>query len=841
MATVNATGLVSGVSSGTTVITYTNTNGCQDTKTITINALPVISGTASVCIGSSTSLVGTGTPATVNPWVSSNTAIATVSTTGVVNGLALGTAIITYTDANGCQDTETITVNPLPTLVGTPSACVNQTTTLTASNAPATSLPWTSSNTAIATVSTVGVVSGIAAGTATITYTDVNGCQATQLVTITVLPVISGVTSTCANGTTQLSATTSPATVNPWTSSSTAIATVNNTGLVTAVSPGTTTITYTNTNGCIDTEIVTIQPLPIISGNLSVCIANTIQLLASTPAAVTNPWTSSNTALATISNTGLVTGVATGTVTITYTDSKGCVDTEIITVKTQPNATIALLSPSPVCAGATAPNVSVSGTPNATVTYSVNGANATIVIPASGTVALPTVSLTANTTYLLVSVTDACTKTLSQSVNVVVTPAPSASISYPKASFCESEGLQNVTRTGTTSGTYSANNAGLSINTTTGAIIPSASTIGNYIVTYTIAPSGGCPVYTTQTGVEIKAGPTAVIRYSTSYFCKSDLANASVTQTGTAGGTYSALPTGLSINATSGAITPSTSLANNYVVNYTIAAASGCPAYSTTTAVIIENIPVFTLPQDGFVCVDPQTNLVTNTYTLNTGLSSPAYSFQWYTISPSGVENTIVGATLSSYVVNNYVLNQSYGVLVTDAKGCFRKLSAPISKSSPPNTITAITSTYFTEIQTVTVNALPSGDYEYQIDNGGYQDGNVFQNVAPGNHVVEVRDRKQCGTLAIDVLIIDYPKFFTPNGDGFNDTWNISSLNNQPNAKINIFDRLGKLIKQIVPNGNGWNGTFNGVDLPATDYWFSLQYAEDNVNKEFKSHFALKR
>ena len=301
------------------------------------------------------------------------------------------------------------------------------------------------------------------------------------------------------------------------------------------------------------------------------------------------------------------------------------------------------------------------------------------------------------------------------------------------------------------------------------------------------------------------------------------------------------MPTGLIINTTTGEITPNSSNPNTYTIKYTIAAASGCSEYSITTTVTIENVPQFVLPQNGFVCVDPQTNLVTNTYTLNTGLSSTAYTFQWYTVSTTGVQSDIAGATLSTYEVNTYVLNQLYGVLVTDTKGCFRKENAPITKSSQPNTITAITSTYFADIQTVTVNASPNGDYEYQIDNGGYQDNNIFQNVAPGNHMIEVRDRKQCGVLTIDVFIIDYPHFFTPNGDGFNDTWNISSLNNQPNAKINIFDRLGKLIKQIVPAGNGWNGTFNGIDLPATDYWFTIQYTEDNINKEFKSHFALKR
>jgi gliding motility-associated-like protein len=278
-------------------------------------------------------------------------------------------------------------------------------------------------------------------------------------------------------------------------------------------------------------------------------------------------------------------------------------------------------------------------------------------------------------------------------------------------------------------------------------------------------------------------------------------------------------------------------------VSYTIAAISGCPQYDTKTTVRIEGIPSLSLPQDGFVCVDAQTSAVTNTYTININglLPLETYTYQWYTISPSNVEVNINLAIQSSYEVMTYVAGQQYGVLVTDSKGCFVKIKAPVIKSSAPKTIETITSTYFAELQTVSVIATPAGDYEYQIDNSDYQDSNVFNNVGPGNHIVTVRDRKLCGVLPQSVFIVDYPKFFTPNGDGVHDTWNISSLSSQPNAKIYIFDRLGKLVKQILPSGAGWNGTFNGEALPATDYWFTIEYEEQTVTKQYKAHFALKR
>jgi gliding motility-associated-like protein len=93
-----------------------------------------------------------------------------------------------------------------------------------------------------------------------------------------------------------------------------------------------------------------------------------------------------------------------------------------------------------------------------------------------------------------------------------------------------------------------------------------------------------------------------------------------------------------------------------------------------------------------------------------------------------------------------------------------------------------------------------------------------------------------------NVQVIDYPRYFTPNGDGFHDKWNVTGLFNYANTtKIYIFDRLGKLIKQISAAGDGWDGTYNGQLLPATDYWFTVDYPEQGTMKQFKAHFSLKR
>ena len=91
------------------------------------------------------------------------------------------------------------------------------------------------------------------------------------------------------------------------------------------------------------------------------------------------------------------------------------------------------------------------------------------------------------------------------------------------------------------------------------------------------------------------------------------------------------------------------------------------------------------------------------------------------------------------------------------------------------------------------------------------------------------------------VQTTDYPHFFTPNGDDINDNWNIVGLQYDNTAKIYIFDRQGKLIKQISPQSKGWDGTYNGNLMPSTDYWFTVDYSEDKAYKQFKAHFSLKR
>ena len=137
-----------------------------------------------------------------------------------------------------------------------------------------------------------------------------------------------------------------------------------------------------------------------------------------------------------------------------------------------------------------------------------------------------------------------------------------------------------------------------------------------------------------------------------------------------------------------------------------------------------------------------------------------------------------------------------------------------------------------------------SGTYEYQLDGGDWQSDPVFEYVIGcQEHTVSVRDAFGCSTTPeTNVMIMEFPKFFTPNGDGYNDNWTINCLWDDPSALVSIFDRFGKLLHQFKPSQSVWNGTFNGESLSGTDYWFVVNYLKSNgIESQFRSHFSLRR
>ncbi|NJM79146.1 MAG: T9SS type B sorting domain-containing protein [Flavobacterium sp.] len=198
------------------------------------------------------------------------------------------------------------------------------------------------------------------------------------------------------------------------------------------------------------------------------------------------------------------------------------------------------------------------------------------------------------------------------------------------------------------------------------------------------------------------------------------------------------------------------------------------------------------------------------------------------------------GATTPSITVfqaGNYsvTVSEYHGNLTCSTSKNFTVVNSNIA------TISQIISSDWTDNEntiTVLVNANSDGNYEYSIDGINYQDSPIFNGLGSGEYTVYVNDKNGCGEVKDEVYLLMYPKFFTPNGDGYNDFWKIKFSENEPNITIKIFDRYGKFIKQLSTNSEGWDGTYLGKEAFSTDYWFTV--TREN-GKEYKGHFTLKR
>ena len=430
--------------------------------------------------------------------------------------------------------------------------------------------------------------------------------------------------------------------------------------MVSGVSPGTATISYTVTdaNGCttVVTADVTVANSPIVASILpatpNVCIGSTLTLTDATTGGV---WSSSNTAAATITSSGVVTGVASGTSIISYTITTSCGGTAsastTITINAAPTATISYAG-GPFCTSSAPVNVTFTGTTGGT--YS-SAAGLTI-DATTGTITPSTSTGGAYTINYTVAASGGCA-IYTATATVTITAAASATISYAGTPFCTSSAPVSVTRTGTAGGTYSST-AGLTINSSTGTITPATSAAGPYTITYTVAATGGCALFSTTASITITTAPSATISYAGGpSFCTSSVP-VTVSLTGTAGGTYSST-TGLTINAGTGTITPSTSAVGTYLVSYSVTASGGCANYTATTSVTLTaaptataGTPVITCSNSGSVNITAGSSATNQSSVLWTssgtaGTISSANSLTAATYTPSAADITAGSVTLT--------------------------------------------------------------------------------------------------------------------------------------------------------------------------------------------------
>ena len=472
-----------------------NTGNGQVVITVACTAPPAITGSTSVCVGSTITLSDATSGGT---WSSSTPGVATVSSTGVVTGVGTtgGTTTIDYS-VSGCSTTTVVTVNPLPTISGTLTVCTGATTTLTS---PAGAGTWTSTTPSVATVgSASGIVTGVASGTSTIVFTLTStGCSTAATVTVNpAASAIGGTLTVCQGSTTTLTDSTPGGT---WSSVATGVAGIGSTtGIVTGAGSGTSTISYIlGTTGCFATAIVTVNPLPAaIAGSHTVCLGSTTTL---TDATGTGTWGSSATGTVPVgSASGIVTGAAIGSGTITYTlPGTGCYVTYTETVNALPSP---IQGPDTLCANATSllTDSTLGGTwSSSTGAASIGSSSGGVTGSSAGTT---TISYTLGT---------GCYATLT--LTVLPIPAPIGGDS----TVCT--GYTTTVTDATGGGTWSISGAGPSIGSTTG-IVTAGSTAGLHTVTYTAAVTG-CAV--TQ-GFTVNPVPYAIAGVTT--VCDSSTTN----------------------------------------------------------------------------------------------------------------------------------------------------------------------------------------------------------------------------------------------------------------------------------------------------------------------------
>lgn len=260
----------------------------------------------------------------------------------------------------------------------------------------------------------------------------------------------------------------------------------------------------------------------------------------------------------------------------------------------------------------------------------------------------------------------------------------------------------------------------------------------------------------------------------------------------------------------------------------------GSDCFSISNFEIILNTPPDIEPVENvFFCEDINTN--NSNITIDVGdlpLPINNYAFLW--LESNEITPQIIVDEPGTYTVR---ITETNTITSNKPEGCYADRIVNVDSSSIA-TIDHISTTG--NSATIYVSGL--GDYEYTLDNenGVYQDSNIFENLEPGIHVVYVNDKNSCGVVQKSFSIIDFPIYFTPNGDQVNDYWQVKGVSSefQSNSKIYIFDRYGKLITQIKASSRGWDGTLNGQPLPNSDYWFSVTLDDGRV---FMNHFTLKR
>lgn len=263
----------------------------------------------------------------------------------------------------------------------------------------------------------------------------------------------------------------------------------------------------------------------------------------------------------------------------------------------------------------------------------------------------------------------------------------------------------------------------------------------------------------------------------------------------------------------------------------------GCFGIAPVIELKVNPVPEFELDETAVVCL--------NEVPLMVPVFNPTsfYTYEWF-------DET--GAVVSQQPIAEIFNGGIYSVIATSNLGCesFPK-EITITESNiadiGPEDVQVTDNSENNTLTIITANQnLGIGDYEFSLDDatGPFQDSNTFTQVSPGEHNVFVQEKNSCGIARTTVFVFGFPNFFTPNGDGENDTWNVRGVDRSlfPESSIYIYDRYGKMLVNLSANAAGWNGIHNGYEVLSSDYWYLAMITDSNgTTREFKGHFSLIR
>jgi len=669
-----ANGIVTGISAGTSLITYSVTNGsCTKTATkvieITATIPQFITGSTPICVGSSAIWLSTTTGGL---WSSSNPGIAAVDlSTGIVAGIAPGTSVITYSVANGgCVNSATkqVTVTALvsQTITGNTPLCVGSSAMWTGTTSGGF---WTSSASVIATInSTTGLITGIAPGTSLITYSvTTGGCLNTATKTLTIAaPIaqtITGNTPLCIGSAEIWTSTTTGGT---WSSSNTAIATVNAaTGLITGHAAGISTITYsiTSAGNCVNTATKTVTitspVVQTISGTTPICEGSTAQWASTTTGGT---WSGSAPDIATVDvSSGEVAGVAAGTSLISYsvTTSGGCINyaTKILTITAPVVQTIS--GSTPICTGSLATWTSTTSGG----TWSGNNSGVATVGASSGTITGISAG-TAVVTYN-VTTTGGC---VNMATKVITVTAPVPQLITGTTPLCIGS---NSTWSGTTTGgIWSSSAPGVATINASSGLLTSVSA-GSSIISYSVTTAGGCMNTATKT-----VAVTAPIAQTITGITPVCLGSSATWTSTTPGGTWSSsLPGIADVHPVSGLLTGVAGGAT--VITYSVSM-GGC--VNTATKAVTITAPVAQIISG----TNPLCSGSTATWTSTT--SGGTWSSSLPAIAAIGSSTGVVNALTAGTSVITYTVTS--GGCVNTATRTATVIALPVADAGSDTTYT---------------------------------------------------------------------------------------------------------------------------------------------------------